>query len=104
MPNMSKMTAPVRQLTCNNVDWTWSSILENSLKSLKDAVVNAPILQYFDTYKEVVIQYDASKDLNYIFLDDCTKIIISLFINQLAFDSRYHNHYTFENNCDKLSN
>lgn len=62
IPNMSKLTAPLRELTRENVPWTWSTIHENSLKNLKQAIVQAPVLKYFNPNEEVIIQCDASKD------------------------------------------
>lgn len=62
IPNMSKLTAPLRELTKNDIHWQWLDEHESSLRNLKQAIVSAPVLAYFDFTQSIVIQTDASKD------------------------------------------
>ncbi|XP_072384499.1 uncharacterized protein [Diabrotica undecimpunctata] len=47
VPNMSKVTAPLRELTKLDVPWHWTA---------------SPVLTFFDPSKEIEIETDASKD------------------------------------------
>lgn len=60
MPNLSEHTATLRQLLRKDVTWTWSSHQEQAFNHIKNVVTSAPVLQYFDPAKPVVIQTDAS--------------------------------------------
>lgn len=62
VPNMSKITAPLRDLTRQDISWLWSDVHKESLSQLKHLLTSAPILRYFDSKKEIVIETDASKD------------------------------------------
>lgn len=62
VPNMSKITAPLRHLTRQDVTWSWSREHDEALNNLRKLITQAPVLQYFDPNKEVTIQCDASKD------------------------------------------
>lgn len=54
IPNLSKLRAPLRYLTKNNVDFVW---LEKQLQLTK-----APVLNIFDSSKPLTLQSDACKD------------------------------------------
>lgn len=62
LPNMSKVTAPLRELTKHDVEFVWNREHEQSLSQLKQLLVSAPILKYFDSSKPIEIETDASKD------------------------------------------
>lgn len=62
VPNMSKVTSPLRNLTRKDVPWAWSAEHDKSIQNLKTLISKAPVLQYFDPNKETVLQCDASKD------------------------------------------
>lgn len=62
LPNLSKETAPLRNLLKNDTHWVWTRNEELCFKKLKQMVCNAPILALFDNEKEVVIATDASKE------------------------------------------
>lgn len=42
--------------------WQWQHEHDTAVKKLKDALVTAPVLKFFDLKKTVVVQADASKD------------------------------------------
>lgn len=60
--NMSKLTAPLRELTKHNVIFNWTSRHTETFETIKQSIVNAPILVPFDENKDIRIQCDASKD------------------------------------------
>lgn len=61
IPNLSEITAPLRELTKNNIAWQWTNHEQTALKNLKDKLVNAPVLAIYDSTKPIIIQTDASQ-------------------------------------------
>jgi len=51
----------MRELTQNDVQWTWGTAQEASLEALKKAVISTPVLRYYNLKKEVTLQCDASQ-------------------------------------------
>lgn len=62
IPNLSKISAPLRNLTRNDVDWHWNNDHEQSLNQLKHLITNAPVLTFFNPSFPIEIETDASKD------------------------------------------
>lgn len=62
IPNLSKITAPLRQLTQNNVEFKLQSQHLQSVDKLKKLLSTSPILKTFDNKKPIIIQTDASRD------------------------------------------
>lgn len=62
IPNLSKITANLRELTKNSVDWSWKEEHEKEFLNLKNLIATAPVLKIYDQSKPLVIQTDASKD------------------------------------------
>ncbi|XP_011859337.1 PREDICTED: uncharacterized protein LOC105556835 [Vollenhovia emeryi] len=62
VPNLSKITAPLRNLTRLDVDWHWTAEHHESVKQLKHLLTTSPVLAFFDSKKEIEIETDASKD------------------------------------------
>lgn len=62
IPNMSKIIAPLRNLTRLDVQWNWTAEHIESVKQLKHLLTTAPVLTFFDPKKEIEIETDASKD------------------------------------------
>ena len=60
IPNMSDLTAPLRQLLHQDVEWHWEEQQEASFKAIKESLVCAPILGYYDAKKSLTLQVDAS--------------------------------------------
>lgn len=62
MSNLSKLTAPLRFLTQNNVQFKWLTQHLQSVNKLKQLLRTSPVLKTFDRKKSIVMQTDASKD------------------------------------------
>jgi transposase InsO family protein len=61
VPNFSEVTAKLRELLLKDVEFRWDDVTHGAaLRKLKDMLVTAPVLQYYDVRKPVVIQSDAS--------------------------------------------
>ena len=62
IPNYSQLTAPMRQLMHKDIEFIWTDEQNNAFTKLKDAIVSATTIAYFDVNKDITIQCDASKD------------------------------------------
>ena len=56
IPNMSDLTAPLRQLLHQDVEWHWEEQQEASFKAIKESLVRARILGYYDAKKSLTLQ------------------------------------------------
>ena len=61
IPNMSTITAPVRDLLKSDVVFQWNPEQAHALQRIKDILSTAPMLSYFDPSIRSVIQADASQ-------------------------------------------
>lgn len=62
IPNLSKHTEHLRDLTKKNTKFYWSPAHDLELNNLKQLVSHSPILKIFDPNSEIVIQCDASSE------------------------------------------
>ncbi|GFX16776.1 hypothetical protein TNCV_4187501 [Trichonephila clavipes] len=62
IPNVSKVTAPLREIINENVEFNWEKEQELSFVNIKEMLAKAPILKVFSVNDEIVIQCDSSKD------------------------------------------
>lgn len=62
IPNLSKITAPLRYLTRDDVQWHWNDNQKSAVSQLKCLLTNSPVLTFFNPEKEILIETDASKD------------------------------------------
>ena len=62
IPNLATETAPLRKLLAKDVAWHWQHEQADAFDRLISLVTEAPVLQYFDVTKPVVVSADASKD------------------------------------------
>lgn len=62
IPNLSKESAPLRELTRLDVKWKWGTEQQNSFNRLKTQLCQAPVLAFYDHNLPIQIYADASKD------------------------------------------
>ena len=62
IPNLSDVTAPLRDLLKQDIVWQWLPQHENALLNLKKLVTQAPVLAFYDANKPVLLSVDASQD------------------------------------------
>lgn len=60
--NLAELTSPLRELLKRGVEWQWGTPQQESFQKIKDSLAAAPILQYFDPNKPIVVQADASQN------------------------------------------
>lgn len=62
IPNLSQHTTVLRGLLKKNVQFSWYGEHEAAFRSLKQMLVEKPVLQFFDINKPIVLSVDSSKD------------------------------------------
>ncbi|GFS38880.1 transposon Tf2-9 polyprotein [Nephila pilipes] len=62
IPNVSKITAPLREIIYVNVEFNWGKEQELSFVNIKELLAKAPVLNVFSASDEIIIQCDSSKD------------------------------------------
>lgn len=62
IPNMSKVSAPLRDLTIKTNPFVWTTIHDECLQQLKDLILGSQSLAFFDEKKDIIIQTDASNE------------------------------------------
>ena len=60
--NLAKIAKPLTMLTRMDIKFEWKEIHQNTFTKLKEAIIQAPILQYLDTTKPYIVYTDASDD------------------------------------------
>ena len=58
--NYATITSPLRELMKKNARFSWTEIHQNAFTKLKDALIAAPVMGYFDISKSTTITVDAS--------------------------------------------
>ncbi|XP_038075960.1 uncharacterized protein K02A2.6-like [Patiria miniata] len=61
IPNLSEITAPLRQLTEKQIAWHWDEKHTKAVETLKHIITSAPVLMLYDVNKPVSLATDASK-------------------------------------------
>ena len=61
MPQISKVSEPLRKLTEKNVMLTWDSSQEEAFQAVKNMISSAFLLKYYDEAIETTIQCDAKE-------------------------------------------
>lgn len=62
IPNLSKLSAALRELTRNDVEFSWTDKHEMEMRNLLNIITSDPVLVVYDPKKPVTVQTDASKD------------------------------------------
>ena len=60
IPQLSEITAPIRDLLRKDTEWKWHTEQNMSLPLIKDALSSNPVLKIYDVDKPIKIQTDAS--------------------------------------------
>ena len=60
IPNFSNLTGNLRELLKDDVKFMWNNQLEDDLNKLKEKVMTAPCLSYFDPKKKITLSVDSS--------------------------------------------
>ena len=60
LPNLAKITKPLRGLLVKSNDWTWGPLQIESFTQLKSLVTSLPVLVHFDINRATVVSADAS--------------------------------------------
>lgn len=58
--NFATITEPLRKLTCKDAPFQWTDEHQKAYDDLKTALINSPVMAYFDISKETQILVDAS--------------------------------------------
>jgi hypothetical protein len=61
IPNMSRITQPIRILLRKDVTFHWDRDQENAFQEIKRVLSEAPVLTFFNVRNPVVVSVDASK-------------------------------------------
>ena len=59
LPNMSDVSAPLRQLLESEAEWHWEEIQETSFQKLKQMTTETPVLVFYDPKEELILSADA---------------------------------------------
>lgn len=58
--NFATITEPLRQLTHKGTPFTWNQEHDNAYTTLREALINCPVMSYFDVNKATEVTVDAS--------------------------------------------
>ena len=61
LPSLSEISAPLRQLVKDDVEWHWDAEQEGAFEHLKRLITGDTVLQLFNPKKSVVISVDSSQ-------------------------------------------
>ena len=61
IPNLSQLTAPLRELLVKNKSWQWGKSQNQSFERIIELLVSKKCLAYYDVQKPAKIQVDASR-------------------------------------------
>ncbi len=62
IPNLSDVSAPLRELLKKEAEFHWGEDQNQSFEQLKKAVCSSPVLKYYDVTAPILLSTDASKD------------------------------------------
>ena len=61
LEQLSEVTAPIRELEKQDVEFCWMDVQQKAFEKIKKMASTAPVLKYYDPEQEVTIQADASQ-------------------------------------------
>lgn len=62
IPNMSELTAPLRELLKKDIVFIWKEEHDEAMDKIKKVLTSNPVLSFYDVTQEVTIQTDASQN------------------------------------------
>ncbi|KFM78222.1 Retrovirus-related Pol polyprotein from transposon 17.6, partial [Stegodyphus mimosarum] len=62
IPNLTTITAPLRQLLEKSVLWHWTEKHQKAFETFKELIAKAPVLKFYDVNKDVTLSVDASSE------------------------------------------
>ena len=60
LPRLSQVCEPLRRLLAKDVEWSWQTQQQAAFDQIKQLVAKHPVLSYYDVFKPVTVQCDAS--------------------------------------------
>ena len=61
MPNESSITAPLRSLLKQDVEWSWQPEHDVAMQLVRETLAQDTVLTFYDVRKPATIQADASQ-------------------------------------------
>ena len=61
LPKLSEVSAPFRELTTNQAKFPWARQHDETFATIKQLVIQHPVLKFYNIEEEVTIQTDASE-------------------------------------------
>ncbi|XP_058447835.1 uncharacterized protein LOC131428145 [Malaya genurostris] len=62
VPNLSKITEPLRRLLAKDAAWVWEVEQEKAFQDIKNLMISPPVLAFYDVNKPVTLSVDASSN------------------------------------------
>ena len=62
LPRLSEETEVLRKLTEKDAEWCWLQSRTDAVDRVKEMIVSAPVLAYYDVNKPMIFQCDASQN------------------------------------------
>ena len=60
-PVLTELYEPLRRLVRSGVEWVWEPAQQTAFEAIIKVITNLPVLEYFDSTMDYVIQTEASK-------------------------------------------
>lgn len=62
IPRMAQFGAPLRELLKKGVSWSWDEHHDSSFQALREALIKAPVLRFYDKQEPLTLSVDASSN------------------------------------------
>eukprot|EP00112_Aurelia_sp_Birch-Aquarium-sp1_P023107 Seg6752.3 transcript_id=Seg6752.3/GoldUCD/mRNA.D3Y31 product="Retrovirus-related Pol polyprotein from transposon 17.6" protein_id=Seg6752.3/GoldUCD/D3Y31 len=100
LPNLASVSAPLRSLLENDIEWVFDKPQRNSFNELKRLVTESPVLKFFDSNLPIRVTSDASKDgLRVVLEQSFNKNWYPVAYTSRSLTSSERNYCQLENEC-----